>query len=415
MGGEYNGTNFDFALSNKGAIYDPVANTWTTVAPPPFFKDYYPPRELFAPNPIGDAQSIVLADGTFMLSDKMSTQAALLDLETMTWTETGTSTKSDWNDEEFYLLLPNRKVLTVDCYNSSFFRPDLYPLPASFTNSEIYDPATGTWRSAGSTIVPLTDIENGEMGPAILRPDCKAVVFGGTFTGQNAIYDVIKNRWSVGPTFPYIPGEGQLSAADAPAALLPNGNILVEVAPYINSAFGGVFDIPPVHFFELTYDTLELIEQPTIPNASSVGSGYMLILPTGQIMYSDYTTDVEIYTPGDTSYNPAWAPVVKRAPKEVTVGQTYKITGVLFNGMSQGSGYGDDYQSATNYPLVRITNGATGHVFYCRTHNHSSMAVASREEVRTFFDVPVGIETGKSTLEVVANGIPSTPVSIVVN
>jgi hypothetical protein len=34
--------------------------------------------------------------------------------------------------------------------------------------------------------------------------------------------------------------------------------------------------------------------------------------------------------------------------------------------------YGDDPQAAANYPLVRITNNRTGHVFYSRTHDHIS-------------------------------------------
>jgi hypothetical protein len=48
-----------------------------------------------------------------MVQDKMSKQAALLNLTTMTWTETGTATKSDLNDEEGWTLLPSGKVLTV--------------------------------------------------------------------------------------------------------------------------------------------------------------------------------------------------------------------------------------------------------------------------------------------------------------
>ena len=43
----------------------------------------------------------------------------------------------------------------------------------------------------------------------------------------------------------------------------------------------------------------------------------------------------------------------------------------------------------TNYPLVRITNNNTGHVFYARTHDHSSMGVATGNmAVSTNFDVP---------------------------
>jgi len=98
----------------------------------------------------------------------------------------------------------------------------------------------------------------------------------------------------------------------------------------------------------------------------------------------------------------------------VKPGGSYGISGHLFNGMSQAAAYGDDDQSATNFPLVRITNNATGHVFYSRTHDHSSMAVASSDAVSTHFDVPANQEHGPSKLVVVANGIPSAPVAVVV-
>ena len=65
---------------------------------------------------------------------------------------------------------------------------------------------------------------------------------------------------------------------------------------------------------------------------------------------------------------------------------------------------------------MRITNNSTHHVFYARTHNHSSMGVATGTAiVSTNFDVPAGAETGLSTLEVVANGIPSAAVTVTVN
>jgi hypothetical protein len=82
--------------------------------------------------------------------------------------------------------------------------------------------------------------------------------------------------------------------------------------------------------------------------------------------------------------------------------------------MSQGAAYGDDNQMATNFPLIRITNNATGHVFYTRTHLHSSMAVASNKLVSTHFDVPTNVELGLSRLVVVANEIPSAPVCVTV-
>jgi len=45
-------------------------------------------------------------------------------------------------------------------------------------------------------------------------------------------------------------------------------------------------------------------------------------------------------------------------------------------------------EDATNFPLVRLVNAATGHVVYCRTHNHSRRAVATgNKRVSTQFDV----------------------------
>jgi hypothetical protein len=62
---------------------------------------------------------------------------------------------------------------------------------------------------------------------------------------------------------------------------------------------------------------------------------------------------------------------------------------------------------------VRITNNATGDVSYAKTHDFSTMGVATGSAiVSTWFDVPTDIETGDSKLEVVANGIPSAPIPI---
>jgi len=97
----------------------------------------------------------------------------------------------------------------------------------------------------------------------------------------------------------------------------------------------------------------------------------------------------------------------------VLPGTTYSISGTQFNGLSQGATYGDDAQEATNYPLVRIKNHASGHVQYARTHDHSTMGVATgAAAVSTKFDAPSTLESGPADLVVVANGIPSNPVVI---
>ena len=138
-----------------------------------------------------------------------------------------------------------------------------------------------------------------------------------------------------------------------------------------------------------------------------------MALPSGQTLVSG--NQVQLYNPTGT-YLPAWAPTIAASPGTITRGSTYSISGTQFNGLSQAASFGDEFETSTNYPLVRITNKASNHVFYARTHDHSSMGVATGTAVvSTNFDVPAGAETGLSTLEVVANGIPSAAVTVTVN
>jgi hypothetical protein len=115
------------------------------------------------------------------------------------------------------------------------------------------------------------------------------------------------------------------------------------------------------------------------------------------------------------TYQTSWQPAISSYPSTLTPGSTYPISGTQFNGLSQAGSFGDEFQYATNYPLVRITNNSTHHVFYARTHDHSTMGVATGSAtVSTNFDVPATIETGASTLVVVANGIPSAAVDVTI-
>jgi hypothetical protein len=137
-----------------------------------------------------------------------------------------------------------------------------------------------------------------------------------------------------------------------------------------------------------------------------------MILPNGQVLIGGGTT--EVYTSSGT-YQTSWQPTISTFPSTITRGSTYPISGTQFNGLSQAASFGDELQTATNYPLVRITNNSTNHVFYARTHDHSTMGVATGSAtVSTNFDVPTSMETGASSLVVVANGIPSQPVNVTV-
>jgi hypothetical protein len=373
-GGEYNnGVQEETTL---GAIYDPVTNSWTSVASPvpPFNQG----------GGIGDAVGVVLANGTFMLGPCCyQTTQWLLNASTLTWTSAGGG-KADGNTEETWTLLPNGNVLTVDTSNG--------------TNSEVYNPNAQSWSSAGSTIVSLTDPATLEIGPAVLRPD--GTVFATGAASNTAIYNTFTGGWSVGPTMPNSWGQ-----ADGPAALLPNGNVLIDI---------GAGQTAGTHFFEFNGSSLVPVAGPPRAGVDRPFDGRMLVLPTGEILFTDSSADVELYTSGGT-YQPQWQPTISSISNtSLGIGLTnYSISGTQFNGLSQGAIYGDDAQSATNYPLVRITNSATGHVFYVKTHNHSTMAVATGgAAVSTLFDVPGNVELGNSTLQVVANGIPSNPIAV---
>ncbi len=391
--------NCNAVWTNLGAIYEPLVNKWTAVNPPSGWAS------------IGDAQSVVLANGTYMQANCCTSQAALLNPKAMTWTPTGKH-KFDPNDEEGWNLLPNGKVLAVDAY------VPIPPFPYIPTgrNYELYDPKTGDWTVPGTTPVQLWDSwltcgelslepKNGpsfELGPAVLRPD-GTVFYTGSNTcpgaaGATAIYNSNTNTWKTGPDFP-----GTNNISDGPAALEPNWKVLMMASPGDGNS--------PSTFFE--WDGKALTEVPGTPNAPIDGSffGNMLVLPTGQILLTDFSDDIEIYTP--TGGPPRkWAPVLVFAPSFLKGGGSYQVFGFLFNGLSQGAFYGDDVQSATNFPLVRITNLKTGHVRYSRAHDPSTMAVVSNEFNSVWFDVPANQELGFSRLEVVTNGIPSESVIV---
>ena len=279
-------------------------------------------------------------------------KAALLNPTTLTWTATG-SGKFDVYDEEGITLLPGGKVLDVDAY--------VFVYNANGKNSELYDPSTGAWTSAGSTIVQLWDSCGGaggasyEVGPAMLRPDGTVFATGanGCGAGHTSIYNTSNGTWTPGPDFP-----GNLDISDGPAALLPDGNVLMMAGP---SIFGN-----GAVFFE--WDGTNLNQVAGTPNSPGDPSyvGNMLVLPTGQVMLTDFSSDVEIYT-STGSPNPNWAPsaILSISSPIITRGSTITLNGRKFNGYSQAVAYGDDEQAATNYPIVRLTNVATGHVFYC--------------------------------------------------
>ncbi|MGA2881986.1 MAG: hypothetical protein ABSG13_23780 [Bryobacteraceae bacterium] len=407
-GGEFNyGVSPTGSDTTKGAIFDPTVapnGKWTAVPGPKGWTT------------IGDASSVVLPDGTFMLANccALPPQAALLDAKTLTWTVL-TSTKgyigkADGNDEEGWTLLPNGKVLTIDTYwpASDYYNP-------TGKNSEIYDPSTGTWTSAGNTVEQLWDSRaacgeatSNEIGPAILRPDGTVFATGanscpGT-AGHTAVYNYLTGVWTAGNDIP-----GGNDIADGPAALVTNGHVLIDTNPgYGNN---------PSTIYSVNGTGYNTIPQPVGLNPSNTEGARFLLTAEGTILLTHLgSNNMWFFHPAGT-YEAAWQPHICAGcyPATGSIGSTYTVSGTQFNGLSQGAAFGDDAQSATNYPLVLITNNATGHKHFARTHSFSTMAVATGNKmVSCKFEILPGTETGDSTMVVIANGIPSDPVGIII-
>lgn len=376
-GGEYNGNNNTPVETNLGAIYDPTTNAWTSVTAPGGWTQ------------IGDAQSAILANGELMLGNCCGSGQALLNATNLTWTLTG-SGKADSNSEEGWTLLPSGEVLTVDIWN--------------IPSTELYNPITGTWSSAGNT--PSSLVALCETGPAVLRPDGTVIAFGST--GSTAIYNSSTGAWSAGPAIP-----SGFVAQDVPAALLPNGNVLVAASNPGTGTCTSPSYTQHTYFYELSGSVYTLVGGPT---GNFPYENRFLVLPNGTALWTHNSNDVEVYTPSNSTYQSSWQPTVSSVGSTLFVGETNNvIQGTQFNGLSQGAMFGDDAQMASNYPMVRLTNNSTGHVWYARTHNHSTMGVATGSAtVSTYFDMPPRMETGASKLVVVANGIPSNPVNVTV-
>jgi hypothetical protein len=392
-GGEY--TSGARNETTMGAIYDPVANAWTAVAPP----DGY--------SCIGDSSSVVLPDGRFLLATCWGTDDAILDPKTLTWTTPFSTNKEDNGHEEGWTLLQNGNVLVIDTLNFT-----------DLAATETLDPRTARWSFAGDTPQQLSDLwiaspsGGHEMGPQVLRPDGTVWVVGGN--GHSAVYHPpgswtsgawTSGAWTSGPDFPYIADEGQVSGADAPATVLPNGHAMVVTSPGEGP--------PPLHVYDFDGEKLTELAAPPRASVDPAFVTTLLILPSGEILFTDESADVEIFHSTAAPLRSS-APVIDPNLPLGTLrpGATYAVSGKQLNGVYQGSMYGDDVQQASNYPLVRITNLATGHVSYARTHDHSSMAVAPGNHSETYFDVPAGQEPGRSKLEVVANGIASDPIFV---
>ncbi len=369
-GGEYG------SGSNAGEVYNPVTNTWTMAPPLPLLTDA-----------IYDGNSEILPDGRVLqaLVSGGSYSNLIYDPVANTYTNAATSLGS--HDESAWVKLPDSSILYVNL---------------GANTSERYIPSLGAWIADDTVPVALYDTFEYEAGAGLLLPDGRAFFLGSS--GNTAYYTPSGNTtpgtWAAGPSIPA--GHG---TPDAPAAMMPNGKVLcaVSMAP----AFP--LDFPsPTSFYEFDYtaDSFIAISSPSGSDtlAGPVYVTHMLDLPDGSVLFSSIGSNQYYeYIPGGTQLA-SGKPVVQNIIKEDCA--TYIATGKGFNGISEGAAYGDDWQMATNYPIIRLTAGTT--VYYARSYNWNSTGVMTGNlPDTTKFDLPSGMPEGTYSLQVIANGIAS--------
>jgi len=378
-GGEYG------SGGNNAEVYNPQTNTWSTPLAIPLEQIRDANSEILAN---GDVLQAVVVD-TVPPNEYLSLKTYLYNPSTNSYSAGPNTTGTD--NESVWVKLPDGSVIYINRLS---------------TNAERYIPATNTWIADATVPVDVYDPYGDEAGAAFLLPNGKVLFIGSSPT--TALYTpspsggAAMGSWVTGPNFPNAPQ----GAPDAPAAMMVNGNILCVVSPTPTS--GDHFPDSSV-FYEYNYSTNSFTTV-TTPFGGTLVSGLptyiqnMVCLPNGTILYSyQGSTQYYIYTPGSAALA-AGQPTVSNIVTQGSGCDTFLAIGTLFNGISEGAAYGDDWQMSSNYPLVRLTSGTN--VYYARTYNWNRvgavMTGAAVDSVR--FILPATLPTGTYTLQVVANG-----------
>jgi hypothetical protein len=303
----------------------------------------------------------------------------------------------------------------------------------------IYNPATNAWAAGpdingtlsnsanptgksapfGADDAPAAALPNGHV---IFAADAgpSPVSAAGNITNGSAVITGLSSTallqvyWGVAGNG--IPSGAYIVSVDSKHQVTLNAPATATVAKD-SITFGGVFSNPTQLFdFNPTTNSIAPLSPP-IPDANlPYESAYpmrMLTLPTGQVMFSDSSSQAWIYTPAGSAkaeVRPAIADVDYEGKG------VFKLTGTQLNGQSAGAAYGDDDQMDSNYPLVRFTStDGSGKVFYGKTTNWSSVAVAGGPNAKETVNFTLNAQMtkpGNYSMEVIGAGIASPPISI---
>ena len=379
-GGEQTGAGGD---TNLGEIYDPVSDSWSPIPTPPGWPI------------VGDAASCILPSGKLMIGALLTPACIIYDPVTNSWSPA--ANKAVRSNEEGWILLPDDTIVTTQCW-------------APF-QTEKYIISSNTWKNEGALPVTIVDPLMHEMGPGMLMYNRKVIFFGSANqngNGKTVIYSLPAlptgtGTWTAGPDIPKI-GNQTIVCNDCPASLMPNGKVLFAAANFLVNNWGS-----PILFFEYDPSSNTISQAPTPPNnAMQLYWSRMMLLPTGQVLFSPSTKSMQCYTP-DGGPQEAWRPTISVVIPHCSNSRVdyYLLKGTQLNGFSQANTYGDDCYPATNYPIVRLRNNQTGRIYFCRTYNFSTMGVATGASLQSVRFITPNIPYGAYDLCVIANGISS--------
>ncbi|HEV2329883.1 MAG TPA: fibronectin type III domain-containing protein [Verrucomicrobiae bacterium] len=374
-GGEYGDPNHWDA-----EIYNLPANTWTVV-----------PGSSMPNFNYSDSPSEMLTNGNLLVSDSQST-CNFYNVSSNAMISGGGC--GDMN-EVCWVKLGNGAIFGIDDYGA---------------NAEHFAPSVNQW------VVDATSTPSGARDgddACYLLPNGQVLHVGSTT--NTAFYTPGATQTSVGTLIngTNLPTSGgsQLYAGESPGAMLTTGNILFDLSPNGGGAGGG----SPCYFYEYNYisNSFTAVSAPggggTYNSSPFVNS--MLDLPDGSVLFVGGQNSTSMYV-----YQPSGTPLAAGQPVISSITHnsdgSYVLTGTGLDGISEGAMLGDDEQMACDYPLVRMTNDASGNVYYARTYNWTPGRVMTGTNVLTAdFVLPPNLPAGTFSLVVTAVGNASAPVS----
>lgn len=386
QGGEFNSAGY-----NNGEIYDPVANTWTVITP----------TLSTSLCVMANGPAALLPDGRVLIGSADSGQSTFyaFDPNTTTWIRMADSVKGPPSDNQ---MVPTQQD---QIFNLSVF---------SHQNElSSYDPVTNTWFIKSNTSVALAG-SDGMGGMPILHD---GFVVGIGETGNAAKYNPATDTW----TTLTAPG-GSLVSSNSPAITMPNGKALFNIGTLFTT--GGAVYSHSDQFWEYNplTSTFARVTNGSEPASSAgrTGTGAaMLALPNGQILYTEAEVLSGVTERREFVYNPdpgvgsdSWRPTIISPPATLFRGNTITLTIQQMCGLTVGGVMGNDGNFWTNYPIARLTDPATGHVYYCRTGNLSTRSIKPGTVGSCTMFVPASVPVGGYNLEVIANGVPSFVTSV---